>query len=87
MPPSYRIERLRTDQSVAWRIDAASCQVLFALDGGFALEAPTLDQPLAIEEAQTAVVPATSKRIEVTPTVESTEIIVSGVGGEPLVQR
>ena len=85
VPPSYRIERLRADKPVGWSVDPASCQVLFALEGGFELGAPNLQEPLLIGESQTAIVPAVSERVEIRPTDGPVEIIVSGVGGVPLV--
>ncbi len=81
--PDYRVERLRTDEIVSWSVDPSSVQVVYALDGDIALRSSS--PPVELAAGQTAIVPAATGELELHPLEASSEVIVSGVGGVPLV--
>lgn len=89
--PAYRIERVRLERPVDWRIDPSTPQVLFVVQGRLRVQSP---QGTLLEEThfelgpgQTAVLPASIERIGVDPlTEETTEVVVAGLGGRPLVR-
>jgi len=84
---SYRIERAEVEQPFIWDIDSRSPQVVFALDGEVDLEMPGSDVELTLTRGQTAVVPAAVEQMRAAPRDSSATIIVSGVGGVPLIAR
>jgi mannose-6-phosphate isomerase len=85
--PSYRIERVELKQPFDWQIDSRSTQVVFALEGEVDLQMPGSDVELTLTRGQTAVVPAAVDRMRAEPRSDSATVIVSGVGGVPLVAR
>jgi mannose-6-phosphate isomerase len=85
--PSYRVERVELDEPFTWRIDSRSPQVVFALDGELDLAMPGSEVKLTLTRGQTAVVPAAVEQMRAEPRGDSATIVVSGIGGGPLVAR
>ncbi len=82
----YRMERLRVVGELDWRVDAGSVQVVFVVSGAclvWALGAS--DEAVELVAGQTAVIPASSARAFVRAQAGGAELVISGLGGQALV--
>lgn len=86
----YRMERLRVVSELDWRVDRGSVQIVFVVSG--ACEVLALGGALGAESeavelvaGQTAVIPACSGRVRVRAKDGGAELVVSGLGGQALV--
>lgn len=83
--PDYRVERLRTEREpVAWSVDPASVQVVHVLEGDVAIRSSS--PPVELTVGQTAILPASTGDVELHPLGGTADVVVSGVGGVPLVR-
>jgi mannose-6-phosphate isomerase len=81
--PSYRIERLRASNPATWTVDPGSLQVVSVLEGAGVLSWG--DGEIDLQPGTTAIIPAVTDRVTLTPRGESVDAVVSGVGGARLV--
>jgi mannose-6-phosphate isomerase len=83
---AYRIERFRPGHAVEWRVAETSPQVLFVREGSVRLGCR--ENAVELGAAETAVLPAGIGHVELTPGDDpQTEVIVTGLGGHPLLKR
>ncbi|MFP4598984.1 MAG: type I phosphomannose isomerase catalytic subunit [Persicimonas sp.] len=80
---AYRIERVRPTMSMRWNVSDSGPQVVFAARGNVRLVADGVEVDLAFGE--TALLPAGLGGVSLDTDGGPCEVIVSGLGGEPLI--
>ncbi len=83
---AYRMERLRVVGELDWRVDRGSVQIVFVVSGGCVVWASgAADEAVELVAGQTAVIPASSERAFVRALRGGAELVVSGLGGQALI--
>ena len=81
--PAYRIEKARGVTELEWSVDARTPQVVFVTSAN-GVELSCGDETVALDFAQTAVIPAGVGAVRV-EAAQPADIIISGLGGAALV--